>query len=55
MTAIIGFTRRELIELMLDNDIHCAVDRFENLACAIQQKVIDAAGAAVKIEVIGEE
>jgi hypothetical protein len=55
MTTPIGFTRRELIDLMLDNGIHTSVDKFEALACAIQQKVIDAADAAVKIEVIGEE
>lgn len=54
MEAVIGFSRRELIDLMLENGIHTSVDKFERLAVLLQQKVIEASGAAVKIEVIGE-
>jgi hypothetical protein len=54
MTTPIGFTRRELIDLMLNSNIHCSVDKFEEVACAIQQKVIDAAGPAVEIKVVEE-
>lgn len=54
MNNVIGYTQRELIEVMLSAGIHCSVSKFEEVAAAIQQKVIDAAGAAVEIKEIGE-
>ena len=39
MSNVIGYTRKELILLMLDNGIHCSVDKFEEVAIALQQKV----------------
>lgn len=55
MTKVIGFTHKELIELMLSNDIHCSVDRFKTMAAAIQQKALGAVGPAVEMRVVDEE
>jgi hypothetical protein len=55
MNQPIGITRRELIDMMMQNGIHTSVDKFEALAVEIQKKVIEAAGVPVKIEVIQEE
>lgn len=54
MNNVIGYTQRELIEVMLSAGIHCSMSKFEEVAAAIQQKLIDATGVSVKIEVITE-
>lgn len=39
-TEVIGYTKKELIELMLGADIHCSVDRFVALAVALQTRAL---------------
>lgn len=36
-TELIGYTKDEMIRLMLDNDIHCSVDKFCIVAMALQR------------------
>jgi hypothetical protein len=52
MNSVIGFTRLELVDLMLDYGIHTSIGKFEVLVAVLQQRVIEASGAAVKIEVM---
>lgn len=41
MNQPIGYTRREITDLMMQNGIHCSVDRFMSLVAALQQRAID--------------
>lgn len=43
MTEVIGFSHKELIEMMLSSGIHCSVDKFKSLALEIQKRAISAA------------
>jgi hypothetical protein len=52
MSEVIGYTTAELIELMLNNGIHCSLDRFKSMAAAIQQKALGVTGPAVEMRVI---
>jgi hypothetical protein len=40
MSEPIGYTRREIVELMLSNGIHCGVDAFMQLAAQFQQRAL---------------
>jgi len=52
MNPVIGYTRRELVDLMMHYDIHTSVTKFEALVAQVQQKVIDVSGAAVEIRTL---
>ena len=52
MSNVIGYTRKELILLMLDNGIHCSVDKFEEVAITIQRAAFVGTGLAVEMRVI---
>lgn len=55
---VIGYTKAELIDAMLEVGIHCSVDKFRRLAIELQQRAINsvvaADGPALEVRVIEE-
>lgn len=41
MNGVIGYTRHQLIELMLHCGIHCSVDRFSEVVATLQARAIE--------------